>query len=305
MWPESVGVMRKIISLIAVIIALVVAITTPASAKVYRLMGDWNGDGWPTAATFNTSTAVFSSPEVGTYRYGRPGDTPLVGDWDADGRDELAAHRGPYMYFKYTMSGGDADVTIYYGRAGDTVVVGDWDQDGRDTVAVHRGDYLYVKNTLRSGDADYVVKVGAKAPTRLTDEQRIRAALDRHGCSDATFRTTPSGNSSAHWTETPQRVTISLDNASLERTVAHECAHLLQYDAFAAAYPDAASIPSVVYQRLDKVTGRSGRQGVEVLADCMMYRWGYKPGSDFVYAYPAECGAWKGAVDKLLAGIAP
>ena len=74
--------------------------------------------------------------------------------------DSLVARRGNRFYFKYSLSGGDADTVVAYGKPGDQVLVGDWDGDGVDTLAVRRGNRFYIKNSLEGGDADTVVAYG-------------------------------------------------------------------------------------------------------------------------------------------------
>ena len=74
--------------------------------------------------------------------------------------DTLVARRGNRFYFKYSLSGGDADTVVAYGRPGDQALVGDWDGDGVDTLAVRRGNRFYIKNSLEGGDADTVVAYG-------------------------------------------------------------------------------------------------------------------------------------------------
>jgi hypothetical protein len=74
--------------------------------------------------------------------YGAPGGAPyLVGDWDGDGRDNLAVRRGNCVSMD-TNFDGTADLTQCYGNgdAEDQYLVGDWDGDGRDNLAVRRGN---------------------------------------------------------------------------------------------------------------------------------------------------------------------
>ena len=75
------------------------------------------------------------------FRFGAPGDEPLVGDWDGDGTDEVGVHRGDAWYLdgdgnhQWNLPG---DVYFRFGILGDEPVVGDWDGDGTDEVGVHR-----------------------------------------------------------------------------------------------------------------------------------------------------------------------
>lgn len=327
------GAVVRSVTALGVALGGLLAGAPAASATVHTISGDWDGDGRRTAATFDTASAVFTGNGQ-VFRYGRPGDTPLVGDWDGDGRDELAAHRGPYMYFKMDLAPGNGDVVIYYGRPGDVVEVGDWNGDGRDTVAVRRGADLHVKDTLGFGPADYIYRDGVKighaqatapapkpataapkpataapkpAPTPSAAD-RVRATLDRLGCADVTVTFTSSGGTFAglaHWAEKPQRISIDTSAAPddrLEYVAAHECAHIRQYDAYEANLDSRSSayIAQETYARLAAATGLPGTLGTETLADCMANRWGYTGGS-----YTNDCQPWKPLVDDLLAGRAP
>jgi len=79
---------------------------------------------------------------------GQPGDLPVAGDWDGDGRTDLAVFRDgvfvralldslsciPCQPFVFA----DAFDEIAFGEPGDLPVAGDWDGDGRDDVGVFR-----------------------------------------------------------------------------------------------------------------------------------------------------------------------
>ena len=74
--------------------------------------------------------------------------------------DTFAVRRGNQYFFKYSLSGGEADALIAYGRPEDEVLVGDWDGDGVDTLCVRRGNIYYFKNTINGGEADRVIAYG-------------------------------------------------------------------------------------------------------------------------------------------------
>ena len=89
---------------------------------------------------------------------------------DTSASDTLVARRGNRFYFKYSLSGGDADTVVAYGKPGDQVLVGDWDGDGVDTLAVRRGNTYYIKNSLTGGRADVVVVYGKASDTVLVGD---------------------------------------------------------------------------------------------------------------------------------------
>ncbi|WP_165777190.1 immunoglobulin-like domain-containing protein [Bifidobacterium primatium] len=84
--------------------------------------------------------------------------------------DSLAVRRGNTYYFKYTISGGQADAVAAYGKANDTVLVGDWNGDRVDTLAVRRGNLYYVKNSISGGQADKVIGYGKANDTVLVGD---------------------------------------------------------------------------------------------------------------------------------------
>lgn len=120
--------------------------TLPANVSTagnsYAFPGDWTQIGQPTRT------------------YGDPGDEPLVGDFDGDGRDSIAVRRGNTVYVSNNLHSGAADYVIHYGNPGDHLIVGDFDGDGRDTFAVRRGATFYISNSPTPRYADYHVVFG-------------------------------------------------------------------------------------------------------------------------------------------------
>ena len=88
------------------------------------------------------------------YEFGYAGDTPIVGDWNGDGYDEIGVHRavGNAGYFIQDYNGNGywdgGDRFFEFGYADDTPIVGDWNGDGYDEIGVHRG----------VGDAGYFIQ---------------------------------------------------------------------------------------------------------------------------------------------------
>ena len=94
-----------------------------------------------------------------------PGDTPFVGDFDGDGIDTVGLYRAStgFVYFRDSLTEGEADYSVFLGEPGDVILAGDWDGDGDDTVAVYRPSmrrvYLYLENS--DSVADYSLYVGS------------------------------------------------------------------------------------------------------------------------------------------------
>jgi hypothetical protein len=107
---------------------------------------------WYLRASLSTGVAT------STFRYGRSGDIPVMGDWDGDGDDTVGVVRftgppgGPFQYMWFlrnSNSGGSATVApfvfgdvrfVAVDQLGTIPVVGDWDGDGDDTVGLLQYD---------------------------------------------------------------------------------------------------------------------------------------------------------------------
>ncbi|MEO6711896.1 MAG: hypothetical protein ABIM89_00535 [Mycobacteriales bacterium] len=163
------------------VLALVVAaaVTSPAPAAAA---------GAAKPAIFHEGTwylrnATTAGPASATFRYGRAGDLPVMGDWNADGNDTVGLARFPASvtgmftwYLRDANSAGSATVTpfqfgtvrfVAVDRLGSIPIVGDWDGDGDDTIGVAQfGDNLagpitfHLRNSNTPGPADIVVSYG-------------------------------------------------------------------------------------------------------------------------------------------------
>ncbi len=115
------------------------------------IAGDGDGDGDDTLGIFRRSEGrfyLFNKTCVGApmgaaeieFPFGDPGDLPVAGDWDGDGRDEVAVHRPPHtLYYRNTLDAGPADGQFTFADPGDWFVAGDWGPvDGVDTPAIWR-----------------------------------------------------------------------------------------------------------------------------------------------------------------------
>ncbi|MAI74170.1 MAG: hypothetical protein CMM01_25185 [Rhodopirellula sp.] len=76
------------------------------------------------------------------FKYGEQVDTPMVGDWNGDGIDQVAVFRGGKWLLDSDGDGRwtDRDQKIDYGQPGDQPVVGDFNGDEIDEIGVVRGD---------------------------------------------------------------------------------------------------------------------------------------------------------------------
>ncbi len=136
------------------------------------LAGDFDGDGCDTISVYRPATQEFHvSNRLGrggrglvaefAFRFGDPGDQPVVGDWDGDGADEVGLHRATtgFFYWRDSLTTGAATGRIFFGDPGDRFVAGDWTGTGADTPAVYRPSdgTLYFRHSLSQGVADAVL----------------------------------------------------------------------------------------------------------------------------------------------------
>ena len=107
------------------------------------LLADWNGDGVATPGRYENGSWFVTNAAVDTAQWeghatfgGEPGDVPVVGQVDADGKADVGVFRaGTWLWQR---ADGTQD-TAQFGQAGDIPVVGDWNGDGVDDLGVVRG----------------------------------------------------------------------------------------------------------------------------------------------------------------------
>jgi hypothetical protein len=74
--------------------------------------------------------------------WGLPGDIPVVGDWNGDGKDGIGIFRSSSGIWSLDSNENFAwegsDVSLSWGLAGDIPVIGDWNGDGKDEIGIFR-----------------------------------------------------------------------------------------------------------------------------------------------------------------------
>lgn len=101
-----------------------------------------------TAALYNYTPHLNQSfPVFFTQYFGDPSvdankDTPLVGDWDGDGKDSVGIRRGNRYFLDFDNDGVE-DIEFGFGLTTDEHLVGDWDGDGSDEIGLKRGERYY------------------------------------------------------------------------------------------------------------------------------------------------------------------
>jgi len=112
------------------------------------------------------------------FQYGEQVDTPIAGDWNGDGIDQIGIFRSGQWLLDDDGDGRRAatERPTDFGRPGDEPVVGDFDGDGIDEIAVVRGDVWIIDSDgdrrLTGNDQRVVV------PRPHKDAQPIAADFD-------------------------------------------------------------------------------------------------------------------------------
>jgi PKD repeat protein len=74
--------------------------------------------------------------------WGLPGDIPIVGDWNGDGKDDIGIFRSSNGMWSLDSNGNFAwevtDVSLSWGLPNDNPVIGDWNGDKKDDIGIFR-----------------------------------------------------------------------------------------------------------------------------------------------------------------------
>src|SRR5208283_3678568 len=125
------------------------------------ITGDWNGDGHTKIGIYRPGNGLFildtngngvldAGDAVFNLHIGKsPGDVPVVGDWNGDGRSKVGYFRQGFLWIldtngNHVFEQGIDQVYAYGGVAGDIPVVGDWTGTGISKVGVFRQGFLWV-----------------------------------------------------------------------------------------------------------------------------------------------------------------
>ena len=160
------------------------------------LVGDMNGDGQDDliAVRKNAATGLLDwyvdlerngyTDETAT-SYGWASDTPVVGNWNGDRRDDRGAVRavnGTNHWLLDLTDGRDtaAELDIAYGAAGDRVVTGDWNNDGKTDLGLVRptagGQLQWFFRTLEATPKEWGTMFGQVGDQVLSLKERVLAS---------------------------------------------------------------------------------------------------------------------------------
>ena len=108
---------------------------TPGEVPV---VGDWNGDGRTKVGVYLAGTwrldyngdGLWEDPPGGADRLiklgGAPGEIPVVGDWNSDGRTKVGVFNNGTWTLDFNGNGGSRQYTFSSGASNDIPVTGDW-----------------------------------------------------------------------------------------------------------------------------------------------------------------------------------
>ena len=140
--------------------------------------GDWDGNGIDTPGVFTPSTGTWklsngfknqninnsTAPVSFTFLLGQAGDTPIAGDWDGDGKDNVGLYRDANStFFLSNTFKGSVDFTpVIFGNPDTRPIAGDWNGDGIDTIGVYNTvtQTMALNNSIIAGDGEIVFNFG-------------------------------------------------------------------------------------------------------------------------------------------------
>lgn len=135
--------------------------------------GNWDGDTRTDIGVFRNGTfhlallktgftGITEIEELPPISFGLPGDLPVAGDWDGDGKDEVGVFRPRVNGRFFLRQPNGTAIAFNFGTLGDLPVAGDWNRDGIETVGVYRPDDVgaFLLTNSFTGGVDIQFNIG-------------------------------------------------------------------------------------------------------------------------------------------------
>ena len=118
----------------------------PVTSNSIPVSADYDGDDYEDVAVFNDGDWYYlgsNDARVWHYKFGLPGDKPVIGDFDGDGRIDYAVYR-PSNGVWYLQKSTEGFYAVRWGLPDDLPVPADYDGDGKTDIAVYRDGIWYI-----------------------------------------------------------------------------------------------------------------------------------------------------------------
>ena len=148
---------------------------------------DFDGDNKADHAVYRSSSSTFwirRSLDGSVLAIGPLAGTPIVGDWDGDGRGDVGSFNNGT--WRLTRSGTTyaTSIVVGWGMAGDRAVHGDYDGDGRDDFAVYRpsnGTWYIANSSGGARSVHFGISTDTPVPADYDGDGRTDIAVYRNG----------------------------------------------------------------------------------------------------------------------------
>ena len=192
------------------------------------MVGDWDGDGKADPATYRDSAVGSQSSfyyrgslnnangNVTYLPWGTSGDKPMRGDFDGDGKQDLAVYRASNQTWYIRNSSDSQQRFVVFGLSTDKFIPADYDGDGKTDIAVFRSGIWYI---LKSSNGQILYQTFGQ-----TGDQTVPADYDGDGKTDiAVFRPNnnfwyilPSASSIAQYAQFGQTGDVAVPSAYIQ-----------------------------------------------------------------------------------------